>query len=106
MNSDLSLIWNELSSSSIGFYTYNNADDIPEGPGVYAWFYPLNLKFKEDLISQLTKIRKIQSYDVKEKRELNISESFNINWDPLKVTLEKDIENIKLDSQLLKHGTP
>ena len=95
-DNNLSSIWLQLTNESIGFYTYHNASDIPTSPGVYAWFNPIHLKFKEDITEQLLNMRRIQSYDALVKDKTKLSEEYDLNWDPIKVTLEKHFESIKL----------
>ena len=95
---DLEQLWLDLTSDKIGFYTYSNRINIPEGPGVYAWFYPINIKFKsrEDLRKYLIKVREIQSYDSKVKGNSAIDRDFNFNWDPHNVLIRKTPEKTSI----------
>ena len=36
-------IWRYLSTSQIGFYTHRTSKSIPNKPGIYAWFLPLDI---------------------------------------------------------------
>jgi len=83
-------LWRSLTNDHIGFYTGITASTIPERPGIYAWFFPLDLTGEPDQLLKLT--RCLLSYDAKVKgigtrttRELSLS------WDPLEVTLSRDV---------------
>lgn len=83
--------WMKLTTNQVGFFTKENASQIPNIPGVYAWFYPIDLKLtdKDMIRNQLIKFRKIYSYDSKIKDHSLLTTQYSFNWDPLSVTVAK-----------------
>lgn len=87
-------IWNVV-SASIGFYTKETAQQIPEQPGIYAWFIPLWV-YDDDIFELIKFSQEALLYDSdfrqkenpgrgKSKRNAQV----NFNWDYLKLEIEK-----------------
>ena len=49
-------------NKEIGFYTKETFERIPDGPGVYAWFYPLRIT-TEDPYQFIREVNLILNYD-------------------------------------------
>lgn len=84
-------IWMRLSTDQVGFFTKDNDTKIPTIPGVYAWFFPIDLKLsdKDKIKYQLVKLRKIYSYDAKIHDLASLTNHYGFNWDPFSVTIKK-----------------
>jgi len=98
---EINRIWIELTNDKIGFYTSLNSDNIPTLPGVYAWFYPLNIKLKDSdkaLTDFLREVRKIQTYDPVIDKIDQHEFDIDFNWDPLiaETSVRKNPEKINL----------
>lgn len=82
-------IWRNV-SERIGFYTKETRHEIPEGPGIYAWFIPLWI-YATDIEKYIGLINSIFLYDpsVGGKPVRNIVAKYN--WDVIQVRLEKGL---------------
>ena len=54
-------VWRSF-EDDIGIYHKGKFDQVPESPGVYAWFYPLRLS-NTDLTSLIREVNKVLSFD-------------------------------------------
>jgi len=83
-------IWRDI-GSRIGFYTKETADQIPESPGIYAWFLPLWM-FSDNLdhfyaIAKRTLLHDPLREDGKPIRETSVP----FAWDTITVTLKRGV---------------
>jgi hypothetical protein len=88
-------VWRDI-SKYINVYTSKNFDEVPEVPGVYAWFYPIELPSKDigDLSLELTSIL---NYDSGVKDSVSGSADIAFNWKTTKVKISEE-SNVKLKS--------
>lgn len=98
-------IWNDV-SANIGFYTKETAQQIPEKPGVYAWFIPLwvyhddifeLIKFSQEAMLYDSDVKSGKGFRGKSKR----SSKVDFNWDYLNVEIEKKFK-LREESSLNK----
>ncbi len=82
---NLNDIWREL-SGRIHFYTKQTSKDIPDSPGLYAWYLPLWL-FKNDIDALNDLIQNIYLYDSDVQGAPELSKIFAFNWASFLVTL-------------------
>ncbi len=84
----ISDVWRDV-SRYISVYTSRNFDDIPPVPGVYAWFYPIELPSKDinDLAIELTSIL---NYDSKLQGAVSSEAHIDFNWKKTKVCVSEE----------------
>ncbi len=80
-------VWRDI-SKYINIYTSKNFDDVPSKPGVYAWFYPIELPSMNigDLAVELSSIL---NYDSKLKDEPCNKEVIPFNWKDTEVRIKE-----------------
>ena len=78
-------VWRDI-SKYINIYTKRNFDDVPSKPGVYAWFYPIELPSMNigDLAVELSSIL---NYDSKLKDEPISHSKIHFNWKDTEVSI-------------------
>jgi hypothetical protein len=78
-------VWRDI-SKYINIYTKRNFDDVPSKPGVYAWFYPIELPSMNigDLAVELSSIL---NYDSKLKDEPISRSKIPFNWKDIEVSI-------------------
>lgn len=81
-------IWIDV-SKRIGFFTKENWNQIPEEPGIYAWFLPLWL-YKEDLNELLEIVNEIFLYDAECKGIPQKTVEINYNWSSVNLNLKDE----------------
>jgi hypothetical protein len=84
----LEQLWINLSTETIGFYTYRRRNQIPERPGVYAWFLPFNLQGShEDLLGNA---RRTFVFDSPSEGQATWKDDkAGFKWDPLCVEITR-----------------
>jgi hypothetical protein len=91
-------IWQKLSTSRVCFFTSRTAGRVPHKPGVYAWFLQLKHYRVNKIVDFLSEVRKIAAYDTHSggigrwDSADHPNAKIGFNWDPLKITLTRDIE--------------
>lgn len=80
-------VWLDV-SKRIYFFTKETCEQIPEKPGIYAWFIPLWL-YKEDILELLDVLNEILLYDSECKGVPEKTVDVQFNWSPIKVSLTK-----------------
>ncbi len=95
-------LWLDLTTSGVGFYTSDNASTIPSTPGVYAWYYPLKLKFldKGGIREFLSQIKRMQAFDAKRESNSPMESTFNFTWDPLSVSVGRKFNNPQIETHI------
>ena len=81
----LSDVWRDV-SSRVGFFTKETSDQIPEGPGCYAWFIPLWI-YSDDLKRLMTCLDGALRFDPKTGGSVERVAEFN--WDAIAVSVSK-----------------
>lgn len=91
-------IWMRMTTEQVGFFTKDNTTVIPNVPGVYAWFFPIDLKLsdKQKINDQLRKMREIYAYDSKIHDHSLMTKQYDFNWDPISVTVNKLPEMLRI----------
>jgi hypothetical protein len=80
-------IWRKV-QDRIGFYTSTTCQQIPEKPGIYAWFLPLWL-LKGDLATNLKMIHNFLLYDSKSQGCPERLKAVDFNWDAIELRIKK-----------------
>lgn len=77
-------LWQQLSNSTVGFYTSKTKANIPNSPGIYAWILPLELS---DSLSDVIKThKKYYSYDPSSKGVFTSNSMLRFQWQSFSVT--------------------
>ncbi len=88
-------VWRDV-GKRIGFYTKETANEIPQEPGVYAWFIPLWL-YSESLNDFLHLIQTMFLFDAgeanKDQGTPTRESRLGFNWDYLDISVKKGIES-------------
>lgn len=81
-------LWRQLAkgSESFGFYTNRTKQNIPNGPGIYAWYLPVF--FNGEIGETITKTKHYFSYDVNKKDSLNSKFNVEYQWQNFDVSLK------------------
>ena len=99
MNGLLSDVWLNI---QVGFYRYKDKDLIPSKSGVYAWFYPLEIR-GNSFDKFIDEIKTIFSYDSGTENIAIRKTNFKMCWKKIKVSIEMQIkdpnQNIKSDGK-------
>lgn len=92
-------VWRDI-SKYINIYTSRNFDDVPSKPGVYAWFYPIELPSMNigDLAVELSSIL---NYDSKLKDEPCNKKVIPFNWKDTEVRI-KEIPHSRFDKKIIE----
>jgi hypothetical protein len=74
----------------MSFHTKYTKDDIPDGPGIYAWFLPLaETSNRKGLVELLKESANFRRFDSRTKKAAKLDRQGKINaWDTLRVTVE------------------
>lgn len=89
-------------SKRILFFTKETRDQIPEKPGIYAWFFPLWL-YKDDIVELVDLLNKMILYDARCEGIPKQASNVKFNWSQVKVQLTKAYtRSINPDSSLKK----
>jgi len=78
-------VWRDF-SKYISVYTKKNFDDVPDAPGVYAWFYPILLP-DENRESVTKDVTTAFNYDSKVKDTPQDEKEFEFAWEKTKVRI-------------------
>jgi len=81
-------IWRSV-NNEIGFYTSETFKDVPNTPGVYAWFYPLRILTK-DIYEFINEVNAILDYDGIREAEIDFK------WEIITQNLEIKSKKINL----------
>ena len=84
---NLTDIWRDV-SKRILFFTKETQSQIPEAPGVYAWFLPLYL-YNNNLSELLRVLYDVLLYDSNSKGIPTQRVPVNFKWDVLRLTVKK-----------------
>lgn len=74
-------VWRNV-NQEVGIFWKSRWDDVPSGPGVYAWFYPLRISTR-DLNSFLHEVRTVLSFDAKCNGPAWVSLTAPFTWDTI-----------------------
>ncbi len=87
-------VWKKA-NEKIGFYTVDNFEKVPRGPGVYAWFYPLRVTTKElnDFINQ---VNIVFNYDSYSRGKAEATANLEFTWEKIKIKAEVTTNNTKV----------
>ena len=92
---DIIKTWNDV-SENIGFYTKETSFNIPESPGIYAWFIPLWL-YNDDVYELIKFVKDAMLYDsdIKQRNKPFQGSSereskIDFNWDYIDIKLKKN----------------
>ena len=84
----LSDVWRDI-SKYIKVYNFKDFENVPESPGVYAWFYPLTIS--SDRIEDLgVELSAILNYDSKAESEQKQKATLNYSWKNVEVSVEEE----------------
>jgi len=83
----------------IRYYTYETFKNIPSEPGVYCWFYPLNIRNGE-LKEFLDEINIIFNFNYDDREKGNSRTEFSMGW--RKYSLATEYKNISSSEPFLK----
>jgi hypothetical protein len=83
-NSD---VWKDI-SSYIKVFTSVNFDEVPDSPGIYAWFYPINPP-TDDIGDLEVELTSILNYDSKLEGEKKNKGKVQFNWKDLEVEVSE-----------------
>jgi hypothetical protein len=78
-------VWRNL-SEEIGIFWKGRWDNVPSGPGVYGWFYPLRIS-THDLNAFLDDIAKVLSFDARYNGVAACELRARLTWEDIKVGL-------------------
>lgn len=79
----------------------DNFEQIPDAPGVYAWFYPLYVTSR-DFDEFLEQIRKVHLYDAWSKGVPRLEDEAKVGWLLLKRTIQFENPPIEIGEGLRK----
>lgn len=87
----LSDVWRDI-SSYIKVYTYNNFEEVPASPGIYAWYYPIQLPSMDinDLGEELSSVL---NYDSSLKGDKTKTGNIDFNWKKIEINLAEKHNN-------------
>lgn len=54
-------VWRQLCSDQIGFYTKKTSGNVPDQPGLYAWYYPF--KVTDEIADDIQSIKNVFNFD-------------------------------------------
>lgn len=86
-------------NKEIGFYTKETFEKIPDGPGVYAWFYPLRIITK-DPYQFIREVNLILNYDSYINGKPSKNGLVEFKWETIDFNLEVNFKEPNLDSFL------
>jgi hypothetical protein len=89
-------IWRNV-NHEIGFYIKETFDDVPQVPGVYAWFYPLRITTRDPL-EFIDQVNSIINYDCSSNGKPRKTTKFGLNWETITQHFEIDYQRITLDN--------
>jgi len=91
-------VWRDI-SQYINIYTSRNFDEVPSSPGVYAWFYPIELPSTN--INDLSlELASILDYDSKIKGNISGEADIEFNWKKTKIQVSEESNvNLKKSSE-------
>jgi hypothetical protein len=93
--SNLNDIWRSV-GREISFYTKETFQDIPDVPGVYAWFYPLRIT--TDIFDEfLNEINTVLNYDPETKGEPKRVYSADLNWQQIVQSISIKTKSYNID---------
>lgn len=81
-------------------YTYKTSKNIPDIPGIYAWFLPLYLfpDFSDNIETYIQLIRRFHLYDSEQQRIKTTNFKFNFKWEGYNAEISAD-EKIPLGTE-------
>ena len=71
-------LWRKLSSDQIGFFTEKTSSKIPQKPGIYAWFLPIDIRW--DLSAEIKRCKSYYNYDSKVKGSYSLKGQVEFQW--------------------------
>jgi len=86
-------------NKEIGFYTKETFEKIPDGPGVYAWFYPLRIITK-DPYQFIREVNLILNYDSHINGKPSNKGLLEFKWETIDFNLEINFKEPNLESFL------
>lgn len=90
-------VWRKA-QDEFGFYTVDRFSQVPTGPGVYAWFYPLKLSSK-DLETFVNQVDGVLRFERSAKNERNFTGILNSDWYKFQVSLTPGLSLKRITSQ-------
>ena len=90
-------VWRNI-NQEIGIFWKGRWDEVPAGPGVYAWFYPLRIS-TYDLGAFLEDVSKVLSFDARSNGPASRSLRARLTWEEiaLQVRLEPSSQRVPQD---------
>ncbi|SMN00673.1 hypothetical protein SPONL_1508 [uncultured Candidatus Thioglobus sp.] len=83
-------VWRRI-DNHMGVFVKGNYDQVPDGKGVYAWFYPLRVTTKklDDVIEEFSKVA---HYDAISKSIPKSSSVVEFNWSNSRISIKHSIK--------------
>lgn len=79
-------LWRQASSESLGFYTRITKNKIPNKPGIYSWFLPLDMA--GDLAVSMPQYKELFSYSTRDKDVFSKNFLFDYQWQSFELGLK------------------
>ena len=89
-------VWRNV-NTEIGFYTKERFDQVPAGPGVYAWFYPLRIVTK-DPYEFISEVNTVLNYDAYVKGEPVKESEVKFAWKTIILKMKLNFRKPNLES--------
>jgi len=97
-------VWKDLNNSGAGYYTYDDMRNIPNLPGIYAWYYPLDIR-QDTLEDFIATLKLIFEYDSGSgKTPVTRDNKFTFPWSVIESSIKVSLK--KLDPNRQLGGTP
>jgi len=87
-------VWRHI-TQEIGIFWKERWDDVPTGPGVYAWFYPLRIS-TYDLSDFLDDIAKVLSFDARSNGPASRALRARLTWEEIALQVRVDPPSIRI----------
>jgi hypothetical protein len=78
-----------LNSARIRIYEWRDREEIPEAPGVYAWFVPLYLYQDAHIDQQIEDVWRLLSYDPSQEGPKKTSFKIEFHWSEYQAEIEE-----------------
>lgn len=90
-------VWRNI-NQEIGIFWKGRWDDVPAGPGVYAWFYPLRIS-TYDLSAFLDDVSRVLSFDARSKGTAEQAVRARFTWEDvaMQLRLEPTMSDVPAD---------
>lgn len=79
-------LWRSLCTENIGFYTHRTSGQIPNVPGIYAWFLPIDIKGPLD--AEIKRNKSFFVYDPVSRSTFNRTVMDEVQWKKVKTSIE------------------